>query len=148
MHKQKVSVSVQAIEMGQHGGVLRHPTQKFTYNGLIINGRFPRWVKCLDEEFKSEFSKLDKEDQEAHLSQEPAKELKAENQLDLAKLKAQAKAEAKAELEAELEADRESMKAELRKELEAEMAAIADAHNGDQGEPSDQPQNSAPSSLV
>lgn len=103
---EKVSVKVKAIEKGQHGGRLINPGESFSYNGNIVNGNFPKWVKR-PKGFESKFSKLSKSEQASYLREPttPGKELN-ESQL-------------RAKIEDEM---REQIEAEVRAKIEDELS--------------------------
>ena len=109
-HIEKVSVKVEAIEAGQHGGVIRQPGIKFLYQGNLINGEFPKWVRPL-EKFKSEFSKLSPSEQEEF------KQGKGQI-FDAEAARKDIEREVRAEIEAE---ERQKLKEQIREEMLAEM---------------------------
>lgn len=122
-HVQKVSVRVRAIEKGQHGGSLREPGEEFGYNGNLINGEFPKWLKPL-EKFESEFSKLSPSEQDEFK--------KGKGKIfDPEAMRKELEREVRAEIEKE---ERAKLKEQIRQEMLAEMKGQAPAAPADKGD--------------
>jgi len=109
-HIEDVSVKVEAVEKGQHGGLLREAGTRFDYSGKLINGEFPKWCHPV-EKFKTKFGELSPSEQD---------EFKKGNGaiFDAQSARKDIEAEVRREIEAE---ERSKLKAQIRKEMEAEM---------------------------
>lgn len=125
-HLQKVSVQVRAIEKGQHGGSLKESGEKFVFNGNLVNGEFPKWVKPV-EKIESEFSKLSPSEQDEFK--------KGKGKIfDAEAMRKELEREVRAEIEKE---ERAKLKEQIRQEMLAEMNGskpAAPAESADQGD--------------
>lgn len=136
MHLEKVNVKVEANDVGQSGGKLISPGEKFNFKGNLKNGKFPKWV-IAPKGFKSKFSQLSEKEQEKFLGDKGKKSSVDEKALRK-KIESELRGSIESELEEKIKAD---LEAKIRAEIEMEIASEDENPREDQ-----KPEDSAPES--